>query len=75
MCPRCAHETIEQLFSSPVPGVWVVLQCRHCLYCRRTSEPVCRTERDVYPDSFRMTVDDIAGAVDVPPVPPLLRRS
>ncbi|MFJ4930005.1 non-oxidative hydroxyarylic acid decarboxylases subunit D [Streptomyces sp. NPDC088736] len=74
ICPRCAHETIDQLFASPVPGIWVVLQCRQCLYCWRTSEPARRTRRDAYPESFRMTVEDIANAVEVPPVPPLLRR-
>ncbi|MFF5945984.1 non-oxidative hydroxyarylic acid decarboxylases subunit D, partial [Streptomyces althioticus] len=26
ICPRCAFETIEKLYTSPVPGVWDVLQ-------------------------------------------------
>ncbi|WP_030622341.1 non-oxidative hydroxyarylic acid decarboxylases subunit D [Streptomyces sclerotialus] len=74
MCPRCAHETIEQLFASPVPGVWEVLQCRQCLYCWRTSEPARRTRREAYPDSFRMTAEDIDNASEVPTVPPLLKQ-
>ncbi|MEU7436038.1 non-oxidative hydroxyarylic acid decarboxylases subunit D [Streptomyces sioyaensis] len=70
-CPRCAHPTIERLFSSPVPGVWEVLQCGQCLYCWRTSEPARRSRRDAYPDSFKLTPDDIHHAPEVPAVPPL----
>ncbi|GAA4811016.1 non-oxidative hydroxyarylic acid decarboxylases subunit D [Streptomyces ziwulingensis] len=71
ICPRCAYGTIDHLFTSPVPGVWDVLQCRRCLYCWRTSEPARRTSRDAYPDTFRMTVEDIRDAPEVPAVPPL----
>ncbi|MFD7711198.1 non-oxidative hydroxyarylic acid decarboxylases subunit D [Streptomyces sp. NPDC059785] len=73
-CPRCAHGTIEHLFASPVPGVWDVLQCARCLYTWRTSEPARRTRRDAYPESFRMTPEDIASAIEVPTVPPLVHR-
>lgn len=72
-CPRCAHTVIEHLFTSPVPGVWDVLQCGRCLYCWRTAEPDRRTRRDAYPDSFKLTVDDIDNAPEVPAVPPLSR--
>jgi vanillate/4-hydroxybenzoate decarboxylase subunit D len=71
-CPRCDHETIEKLYSSPVPGVWDVLQCQQCLYTWRTSEPARRTQRDAYPASFKMTAADIANAPEVPTIPPLL---
>ncbi|MGW3284285.1 non-oxidative hydroxyarylic acid decarboxylases subunit D [Streptomyces sp. NPDC001002] len=71
ICPRCAHETIELMFASPVEGVWEVLQCVQCLYCWRTSEPARRTDRDAYPESFRMTVDDITAAPEVPSIPAL----
>jgi hypothetical protein len=71
ICPRCAHGTIERLFSSPVPGIWEVLQCSRCLYLWRTSEPPRRTRRDTYPDSFKMTAEDIANAPEVPAIPPL----
>jgi len=74
ICPRCAFATIEELYTSPVPGVWDVLQCQQCLYCWRTSEPARRTDRDVYPDSFKMTVADIANAPEVPAIPPLIGR-
>ena len=74
ICPRCAFDTIEELYTSPVPGVWDVLQCQQCLYCWRTSEPARRTDRDVYPDSFKMTVADIANAPEVPAIPPLIGR-
>ena len=73
-CPRCGHETIELLFTSPVAGVWDVLQCQQCLYCWRTSEPARRTDRDAYPASFRMTVADIDSAPEVPSIPPLRAR-
>ncbi|GAA3853428.1 non-oxidative hydroxyarylic acid decarboxylases subunit D [Streptomyces sp. NPDC003631] len=72
ICPRCAHETVETVFTSPVPGVWDVLQCRQCLYMWRTTEPARRTRRDLYPEKFRMTPEDIEAAIEVPLVPPLL---
>jgi hypothetical protein len=70
-CPRCAHDAIDLLFPSPVVGAWDVLQCRQCLYCWRTSEPARRTEREAYPEIFRMERADIVNAPEVPPVPAL----
>ncbi|MEU5088975.1 non-oxidative hydroxyarylic acid decarboxylases subunit D [Streptomyces sp. NPDC021356] len=70
-CPRCAFGTIETLHSSPVPGVWDVLQCRRCLYTWRTTEPARRTRREAYPEQFRLTPEDIEAASEVPTVPPL----
>ncbi|MFE0788630.1 hypothetical protein CJD44_03970 [Streptomyces sp. alain-838] len=70
-CPRCAHESVRTLHSSPVPGVWDVLQCGRCLYTWRTSEPARRTRRDAYPEAFRLSSDDMANAAEVPTVPPL----
>lgn len=75
ICPRCAFETVETLFTSPVPDVWNVLQCQQCLYCWRTSEPARRTQRDEYPDSFKMTAQDIANAPELPAIPALRRNS
>jgi vanillate/4-hydroxybenzoate decarboxylase subunit D len=74
ICPRCAFATIAMLYSSPVPGKWDVLQCQQCLYCWRTCEPARRTHRDAYPESFKMTVEDIAKAPAVPAIPPLLAQ-
>jgi vanillate/4-hydroxybenzoate decarboxylase subunit D len=71
ICPRCAYDTIDKLYTSPVPGVWEVLQCAQCLYTWRTSEPARRTQRDAYPDHFTMTIEDIANAPEVPSIPPL----
>ncbi|MCB5907441.1 non-oxidative hydroxyarylic acid decarboxylases subunit D [Streptomyces pinistramenti] len=71
VCPRCAHPAVENVFTSPVPGAWDVLQCRQCLYMWRTSEPARRTRRDAYPDRFKMTRADIDNAIEVPAVPPL----
>jgi hypothetical protein len=73
-CPRCGHETIELLFTSPVPGVWDLLQCGRCLYAWRTSEPARRTDRAAYPASFRMSQADIDAAPEVPSIPPLRSR-
>ncbi len=70
-CARCAYETVETLFTSPVPGVWDVLQCQQCLYTWRTSEPARRTRRDAYPELFKMTAEEIKNAPEVPTVPPL----
>jgi hypothetical protein len=74
ICPRGAHEAIEMLFASPVPGVWEVLQCERCLYCWRTTEPARRTSRDQFPDAFKLTAEDIASAPEVPTIPPLRSR-
>ncbi|RCG25887.1 hypothetical protein DQ384_30720 [Sphaerisporangium album] len=70
ICPRCAHDTIDLLFASPVAEVWEVVRCARCQYCWRTSEPARRTERDAYPESFRMTAEAIANAPEVPSIPP-----
>jgi vanillate/4-hydroxybenzoate decarboxylase subunit D len=75
ICPRCAFDTIEQLYTSPVRGVWEVLQCRQCQYCWRTTEPARRTDHDAYPDEFKMTIDDIVNAPEVPAIPPLLAKT
>ncbi|GII59527.1 phenolic acid decarboxylase subunit C [Planotetraspora thailandica] len=69
-CPRCAHGTVEKLFTSPVPGAWDVLRCPQCLYMWRTSEPARRTRRDAYPEAFRVTVEDIRNANEMPIIPP-----
>jgi len=74
-CPRCEAARVERLATSPVPGVWDVLQCQVCLYTWRTTEPVRRTSRHAYPEEFRMTPADIDGAHDVPAIPRLLRSA
>ncbi|WP_072209204.1 non-oxidative hydroxyarylic acid decarboxylases subunit D [Pantoea stewartii] len=74
ICPRCADEHIEMMATSPVEGIWTVQQCQHCLYTWRSTEPARRTEREHYPDAFRMTQHDIDTAPEVPSVPPLLTR-
>ncbi|MEU6388357.1 non-oxidative hydroxyarylic acid decarboxylases subunit D [Streptomyces sp. NPDC046939] len=70
-CPRCAFEAVSLLATSPVPGVWDVLQCDRCLYTWRTTEPDRRTRRDAYPDLFKLTQADIDDAIEVPAIPPL----
>ncbi|WP_392674805.1 non-oxidative hydroxyarylic acid decarboxylases subunit D [Streptomyces sp. LN785] len=72
ICPRCAHGTIETITTSPVPGVWDVLQCARCLYMWRTTEPERRTRREAYPVEFRLTQEDIDSAHETPVVPPLI---
>jgi hypothetical protein len=73
ICPRCAHQTIDELATSPVPGVWDVLQCARCLYTWRTTESASRTTREAFPVAFRMTQADIDNASEYPGVPPLIR--
>ena len=70
-CPRCDAATLERLATSPVPGVWEVLQCTRCLYSWRTTEPARRSNRAEYPERFRWTQADIDSAHPVPTVPPL----
>ncbi|HEX4222407.1 MAG TPA: non-oxidative hydroxyarylic acid decarboxylases subunit D [Pseudonocardiaceae bacterium] len=70
-CPRCAFDVIDLLATAPVAGAWEVLQCRRCRYGWRTSEPARRSERDAYPESFRMTPEDIDNAPEIPSVPAL----
>jgi hypothetical protein len=74
ICPRCAHDTVETVTTSPVPGVWDVLQCARCLYMWRTTEPARRSTREAYPAEFRLTRSDIDNAIEVPAIPPLLPR-
>ncbi|MGE2817456.1 non-oxidative hydroxyarylic acid decarboxylases subunit C [Mycobacterium heidelbergense] len=71
MCPRCADEAIEKLSTSPLPGRWDVLQCARCLYSWRTTEPARRSRREAYPATFKMTIEDIRDAPEVPNIPPL----
>ena len=70
-CPRCAHEHLTHLTSSPVAGAWDVFQCDRCLYTWRTTEPARRTQPDAYPAAFRLTAEDIENAIETPSVPPL----
>jgi hypothetical protein len=69
-CPRCDHCGVSHVTTSPVPGLWDVLRCDLCLYMWRTTEPDRRILRSAYPPAFRLTREDIQGAVEVPPVPP-----
>ncbi|MFB7508312.1 non-oxidative hydroxyarylic acid decarboxylases subunit D [Streptomyces broussonetiae] len=71
VCPRCECPRLEHVHSSPVPGVWDVLQCARCLYMWRTSEPARRTRREACPEGFRLREEDLAAAVETPAVPPL----
>ncbi|MBY8858190.1 hypothetical protein K7711_17040 [Nocardia sp. CA2R105] len=70
-CPRCGFRSLELLYVSPVADAWEVYQCQQCLYCWRTSEPARRTQRSAYPESFKMTLEDIRSAPEVPTIPPL----
>ncbi|WP_320782089.1 non-oxidative hydroxyarylic acid decarboxylases subunit D [Streptomyces sp. CRN 30] len=74
VCPRCEHDALTTVADSPVPGVWQVFRCARCLYMWRSTEPARRTRREAYPVGFRMTAADIAAAIEVPTVPPLVPR-
>ncbi|MEZ8094528.1 non-oxidative hydroxyarylic acid decarboxylases subunit D [Photobacterium swingsii] len=75
VCPRCGEDHVEILAKSPVPKAWKVLQCQHCLYTWRTTEPARRTDPALYPEEFKMTQADIDNAPMVPSIPPLLPAS
>ncbi|MBW1214486.1 non-oxidative hydroxyarylic acid decarboxylases subunit D [Pantoea allii] len=72
ICPRCEDHSIETMATSPVEDAWIVFQCQHCLYTWRNTEPARRTQREHYPEAFRMTQEDIDNAPAVPAVPTLL---
>ncbi|TPV23636.1 non-oxidative hydroxyarylic acid decarboxylases subunit D [Pantoea anthophila] len=72
LCPRCTDPNISIMAVSPVKNVWTVFQCQLCLYTWRDTEPVRRTEREHYPEAFRMSRENITNAPEVPSVPPLL---
>ncbi|MGH1553408.1 non-oxidative hydroxyarylic acid decarboxylases subunit D [Streptomyces sp. L7] len=72
ICPRCAHDTVDTVSTSPVPGVWDAPVRPLPLHVAHLTEPDRRTRREAYPDEFRMTPADIEAAPEVPVVPPLL---
>ena len=74
VCPRCGAEVIETIAVSPVAGVWELRQCERCLYTWRTTEPARRSQRDAYPEAFRLTEADMQHAEEIPRVPPLVER-
>lgn len=74
-CPRCAAQSVEPLASSPVPGAWEVQICTVCHYSWRDTEPARRTEREHYPERFRLTTEQLESAIELPSVPALRERS
>jgi vanillate/4-hydroxybenzoate decarboxylase subunit D len=75
ICPRCGCKVIQKLYSSPISGAWDILQCNQCWYAWRTTEPPRRRDRDAHHDSFKMTIEDIHNAPEMPTVPPLCTQS
>ncbi|GAA3723445.1 non-oxidative hydroxyarylic acid decarboxylases subunit D [Streptomyces tremellae] len=71
MCPRCAHEAVEHLASSPLAGVWEVYRCDLCNYTWRDTEPESRILRSRFPEKYRLTRRDVEQAPPYPGVPPL----
>lgn len=70
-CPRCDYDKVERLYGSSVSDAWDVLRCQRCLYTSRTSEADRRTQRDAYPDRFKMAAADIDDTPEVPSIPRL----
>lgn len=64
-CPRCEHEEISTIATSPVAGAWEVYQCDTCFYSWRS------TEDPHVSDVFKLTDDQIANLQVIPAVPPL----
>ncbi|MBT2502878.1 non-oxidative hydroxyarylic acid decarboxylases subunit D [Curtobacterium sp. ISL-83] len=74
VCPRCGAETIATIALSPAAGVWELRQCERCLYTWRTTEPARRSQRDAYPDAFKLTEHDLLHVEEIPRIPPLVER-
>ena len=70
-CPRCAHETIDHVASSPAAGVWEVFGCPRCNYFWRSSEPQSRIARSAFPEKYRLTAEAVEAAPPYPGIPPL----
>lgn len=64
-CPRCDHEHIEIIATSPVGNVWQVYECMDCFYSWRS------TETPNVHKKFKLTKEQIAGLQVIPPIPPL----
>ncbi len=64
-CPRCGHEGISTIATSPIEGVWEVYECDKCLYSWRS------TETPQINDVFKLNDEKIAALQVVPPIPPL----
>jgi vanillate/4-hydroxybenzoate decarboxylase subunit D len=67
-CPRCDHNAIDTVATSPVPGVWEVYGCGRCSYMWRSTEPADRSIREGYPVEFRITQADIDNAIIEPEI-------
>ena len=64
-CPRCGHEEISTIATSPVEGAWEKYQCDVCMYSWRS------TETPHVDEVFKLTDEKIAKLQVIPPVPPL----
>ncbi len=64
-CPRCDHEEISTIATSPVEGVWEMYQCDTCYYSWRS------TENPRVSDVFKLDDEKIANLQVIPPLPPL----
>ncbi|WP_085829780.1 non-oxidative hydroxyarylic acid decarboxylases subunit D [Collinsella vaginalis] len=64
-CPRCDHDQIETIATSPIEGAWEVYQCDRCFYSWRS------TEQPHIDEVFKLTAENIERLQVIPPVPPL----
>lgn len=64
-CPRCDHEEISTIATSPIEGVWEMYQCDTCFYSWRS------TESPHVNDVFKLDDEKLANLQVIPPVPPL----
>jgi 4-hydroxybenzoate decarboxylase len=72
VCPRCAEPAPERQAASAEPGRWEIYACGRCHYGWRTTEPPHRVRPESFPPGLRWTRLDIAGAPELPLIPPLL---
>ncbi|MCL6631819.1 MAG: hypothetical protein K6T63_04225 [Alicyclobacillus herbarius] len=70
VCPRCEAKEASVIARSPVKGAWELYQCPTCFFIWRSTEPEFITDPAKYNPAFKVTPNDVAGAVHVPPIAP-----
>lgn len=64
-CPRCEHDEIKTIATSPVGKVWEVYCCQKCFYSWRSTENITILNK------FKLDDEKIANMGVIPPIPPL----
>ena len=64
-CPRCNHDDIKTIATSPVGDVWEIYCCQKCWYSWRSTENIH------IQDKFKLDDKKISDMQIIPPIPPL----